>query len=82
MLVTGLKLISDSFSVQIPEYLPLLVLHYPPGGFFIYTLPFSLLTPHQQEVAVPSMKIRKRLLRSPWIHNQFDIWQTKIENWK
>ena len=32
VIVTGLKLISDAFSVQLPEYQPLLVLHDPPGG--------------------------------------------------
>jgi len=32
VIVTGLKHISDSFSVQLPHYQPLLVLHDPPGG--------------------------------------------------
>ena len=32
VVVTGLKIISDSFSVQVPEYLPLMVLYDPPGG--------------------------------------------------
>jgi hypothetical protein len=32
VIVTGVKLISKFFSVQVPEYLPLLVLHDPPGG--------------------------------------------------
>ncbi len=32
MLVTGLKWISDSFSVPFPQYMPLMVLHDPPGG--------------------------------------------------
>ncbi len=32
VIVTGFKWISDSFSVQLPEYMPLMVLHDPPGG--------------------------------------------------
>jgi hypothetical protein len=32
VLVTGLKWISDSFSVPFPQYMPLMVLHDPPGG--------------------------------------------------
>jgi hypothetical protein len=35
VLVTGLKWISDSFSVPFPQYAPLLVLHDPPGGIVI-----------------------------------------------
>jgi hypothetical protein len=32
VLVTGLKWISDAFSVPFPQYMPLMVLHDPPGG--------------------------------------------------
>ncbi len=32
VLVTGLKWISDSYSVPFPQYMPLMVLHDPPGG--------------------------------------------------
>jgi hypothetical protein len=35
VVVTGDKLISKSFSIQVPEYLPLMVLHDPPGGLFL-----------------------------------------------
>ena len=34
VIVTGVKVISKFFSVQVPEYLPLLVLHDPPGGLW------------------------------------------------
>ncbi len=30
--MTGLKFVSDKFSVPFPQYLPLMVLHDPPGG--------------------------------------------------
>jgi hypothetical protein len=32
VVVTGYKWISDSYSVQLPQYAALLVLHDPPGG--------------------------------------------------
>jgi hypothetical protein len=35
VVVTGVKLISNSLSIQVPEYLPLMVLHDPPGGLFL-----------------------------------------------
>jgi hypothetical protein len=35
VVVVGLKWISDSFSVQLPGYIPLMVLHDPPGGLLM-----------------------------------------------
>jgi hypothetical protein len=38
VVVTGLRRISDFFSVQMPQYMPLMVVHDPPGGkwcFFV-----------------------------------------------
>jgi hypothetical protein len=40
VVVTGYKWISDSYSVQLPQYAALLVLHDPPGGLIV---PVSLL---------------------------------------
>ena len=42
MLVTGLKWISDSFSVPFPQYMPLMVLHDPPGGMMLDLILFPL----------------------------------------
>ena len=42
IVVTGLKWISDSFSVAFPEYMPLMVLHDPPGGWCRTSILFEL----------------------------------------
>jgi hypothetical protein len=42
VVVTGYKWISDSYSVQLPQYAALLVLHDPPGGL-VFPCPCVLL---------------------------------------